>query len=214
LFGLKTNQERDENALHKFLIAATLFKWSQREAKRKVLKSIPSGWRNSFYDYQKINYQIDDEKISVKYQFGEKDFLFKINDTNFESRITHQLNNEISISINGVQQSFTVNEDGQTIFIHSPVLGNLTIKEIDRFPRKQVEKIKGNHESPMPGKVLKVLIKEGDMVQVGDPLVIISSMKMENTIEAQTSGTVEEVYAEAGKNVVAGKMLLVVKEEN
>jgi len=205
-------QSQDDNTLHQFLIAATLFKWSQREAQRTLLKSIPSGWRNSFYDYQKVDYLTGDEKINVQYQYREDDFSFKINENDYTAKITLLQNNEIRLLIDNIQQSFTFNEAGQTIFIHSPTSGNLRIEEVDRYPQKLVEKIKGNHESPMPGKILKVLVQPNDTVQIGDPLVIISSMKMENTIEAQTDGTVEEIFVKPEDNVEAGVMLLVIKE--
>jgi len=208
------SQNQDDNILPQFLIAATLYKWCQRQAGRTLLKSIPSGWRNSFYDYQKVDYLIVDEKVNVQYQYGENDFFFKIMEKDYAAKITHQQNDEIRLSIDGVQQSFTFNEAGQTIFIHSLILGNLRIEEIDRYPRKPKERIKGNHESPMPGKILKVLVNKNDLVKVGDPLVIISSMKMENTIEAQSSGTVEEVFVKPEDNVEAGVLLLVVNEES
>lgn len=43
---------------------------------------------------------------------------------------------------------------------------------------------------------------------MGDGLMVISSMKMENTIEADQDGVVEEIYATAGQNVEAGFLLL------
>ena len=63
----------------------------------------------------------------------------------------------------------------------------------------------------MPSQIIKVLVEEGQDVKSGDGLVILSSMKMETTIEAAEDGVVEEVYAEEGGNVEAGYLLLKIK---
>jgi biotin carboxyl carrier protein len=60
----------------------------------------------------------------------------------------------------------------------------------------------------MPGQVVKVLVKPGDMVASGDGLLVINSMKMENTIEAFEAGTVEEVYVETNGFIEAETLLL------
>jgi len=65
----------------------------------------------------------------------------------------------------------------------------------------------------MPSQIIKVLVKEGQAVKSGDSLIVISSMKMENTIEASADGIVEEIYANEGSNVEAGFLLLKLKSE-
>jgi biotin carboxyl carrier protein len=60
------------------------------------------------------------------------------------------------------------------------------------------EKFDGKVYPPMPGNVVKVLVKAGDAVGKGAPLVIIESMKMEHTVNAPEAGTVAEVRAQAG----------------
>jgi biotin carboxyl carrier protein len=60
----------------------------------------------------------------------------------------------------------------------------------------------------MPSQIVKILVTPGQEVQAGDPLIILSSMKMENTLTATTAGKVEEIYAQEGANVAAGFLLL------
>ena len=62
--------------------------------------------------------------------------------------------------------------------------------------------------APMPGKVLKVLIKQGDKVNPGDSLLVLEAMKMENVIKASVSAMVEEVPANAGSAVEKGELLV------
>ncbi len=62
--------------------------------------------------------------------------------------------------------------------------------------------------SPMPGKVVKVLVKKGDAVEAGAPLVVVEAMKMENELVAQQSGTVVDVFVQAGEAVEGGARLV------
>jgi biotin carboxyl carrier protein len=64
--------------------------------------------------------------------------------------------------------------------------------------------------SPMPGKIVRVLVKAGEAVRARQPLVVVEAMKMENEIRALRDGTVAEVHAREGASVDAGVLLLVV----
>ena len=62
-------------------------------------------------------------------------------------------------------------------------------------------------ESPMPGNILKVNVKQGDAVRKGDVLMILEAMKMENEIMAPCDGTVSGVNVSAGNAVESGALL-------
>jgi biotin carboxyl carrier protein len=94
------------------------------------------------------------------------------------------------------------------VFVHSDSTDSVTLKETPRFPDKTAETVKGGYKAPMPGEVVKVMVKAGDTVKAGDPLLVMISMKMENTIEAHEDGTVEEVYV-TEKGFVEADALLV-----
>ncbi len=61
--------------------------------------------------------------------------------------------------------------------------------------------------SPMVGKVLKVLVEAGQVVERGHELFVIEAMKMENKIFARSAGTVKEVQVVAGAQVGVGQVL-------
>ncbi|EHQ8827149.1 pyruvate carboxylase [Enterococcus faecalis] len=65
----------------------------------------------------------------------------------------------------------------------------------------------------MSGSVLQVLVKRGDKVEKGQPLLITEAMKMETTIEARFAGTVDHIYVEEGEAISSGDLLLEVKEK-
>ena len=65
--------------------------------------------------------------------------------------------------------------------------------------------------APMPGKVVKVLVKPGDAVQPRQGLVVVEAMKMENELRAARAGTVREVFVREGQSVDAGTPLATVE---
>ena len=67
-----------------------------------------------------------------------------------------------------------------------------------------------NINAPMPGKVVRVLVREGDAVEVGQGLVVVEAMKMQNEMKAVRDGRVVEVHARDGDTVVAGDTLVVI----
>lgn len=62
--------------------------------------------------------------------------------------------------------------------------------------------------SPMPGRVLKVLVAEGASVSAGTPVVVIEAMKMENELVAARAGVVKRVLVRAGDAVERDAPLL------
>ena len=64
---------------------------------------------------------------------------------------------------------------------------------------------------PMPGKVIAVLVSEGDRVEKGQGLVIVEAMKMENEVRSPIAGEVREIRVKAGDSVEAGAVLAVVE---
>ena len=65
-------------------------------------------------------------------------------------------------------------------------------------------------DAPMPGKVVRVLVKQGDQVQEGQGLLVVEAMKMENELKSPKAGVVAELHAQEGQPVEAGAKLAVV----
>ena len=63
-------------------------------------------------------------------------------------------------------------------------------------------------KSPMPGRVVKVLVAKGDVVEVGQGLMVLEAMKMENEVRARVAGTVAEVHVAAGATVEGNAKLV------
>jgi biotin carboxyl carrier protein len=63
-------------------------------------------------------------------------------------------------------------------------------------------------DAPMPGKVLKVLVAEGQPVEHGDPLIVLEAMKMETTLYAESPAIVAKICVVAGQMVDHGARLI------
>jgi len=68
--------------------------------------------------------------------------------------------------------------------------------------------VPGRISSFIPGTVVEVLVKVGDMVAEGDGIVIIDAMKMKNRLKSHTSGRVLSVNAKPGDRVTKGALLV------
>ncbi len=64
--------------------------------------------------------------------------------------------------------------------------------------------------APMPGKVVRLLVNQGDTVEAGQGLLVVEAMKMQNEIRAPKSGSVERLLVTAGQAVNSGQVLVVV----
>ncbi|MFN8009782.1 MAG: biotin/lipoyl-containing protein [Holophagaceae bacterium] len=71
----------------------------------------------------------------------------------------------------------------------------------------------GTLSSPMPGKIVKILVKEGDTVAEGQTLLIMEAMKMQNELKAIGAGKVSKVAVQEGGTVETGATLLVMVAE-
>ena len=67
-----------------------------------------------------------------------------------------------------------------------------------------------NVMSPIPGKIVAVLVEPGEAVEEGQPVLIMEAMKMENELRAGCAGTVGEINVAPGENVDGGRVLVTI----
>ncbi|NCG35062.1 MAG: acetyl-CoA carboxylase biotin carboxyl carrier protein subunit, partial [Dehalococcoidales bacterium] len=80
------------------------------------------------------------------------------------------------------------------------------------IPEKEPGKnLSGQVKALMPGKILKVLVNIGDSVAVGTPLLIIESMKMENTISSDKTGKVMDIHIKVDDSVQYDQLMIYIE---
>jgi biotin carboxyl carrier protein len=100
-------------------------------------------------------------------------------------------------------------------FVQLPHVGVTAIVEGRRARRSGSGESAGTGEqrilAPMPGRVVRVLVKPGDEVAARQGLVVVEAMKMENELTAARAGRVKDVGVAEGQSVQAGQLLVIVE---
>ena len=200
-----------ESTTNELAIAALLFSWNNRRTSENFSSSL-NGWRNIFYQYQAYELEHAGAKIRVEYKYKSAEkFEIKIGAEKFEVEIAGINGPSVSCLIGNQRRTFYVAKHGAELFIHHPDQGTFRLAEVPRFIEPGSAIVKGGYIAPMPGEIVKVLVKPGDIVKSGKGLLVMSSMKMETTIEAHTDGEVEEIFVAEKNFVEANTVLLKMK---
>jgi biotin carboxyl carrier protein len=77
---------------------------------------------------------------------------------------------------------------------------------------QKVKATPGSVLAPIPGLVLKILVKEGSEVKIGDPILILEAMKMESEIASTASGVVKSIKVKEGDTVQEDEVLVEIGE--
>ena len=118
------------------------------------------------------------------------------------------------VIINGMTESVFVSETSNNSYcVHMKGLDFICRRndELNYSKDYSIVDAKNNdmtYYSPMPGKVIKVNVKEGDEVKEGDVLCVVEAMKMENNIKAMTSAKVAKVFVAEGEKVDVKNILI------
>ncbi len=79
------------------------------------------------------------------------------------------------------------------------------------YKKKQKAERDGDVTTPIPGKISEVLVSVGDHVKIGQPVLIVEAMKMENEIHAPKDGVVKEIYVSKDDNVMPDEALIYIE---
>lgn len=104
---------------------------------------------------------------------------------------------EVFCEVNGQLRTFLVDDKKE--------VGN-----VERNP-KAVKGVKGSIGAPMPGKVIGVRVEEGQTVKKGDPVAVLSAMKMETNVTSPIDGVVSSISVTTGMTLAAGDLIVTVE---
>ncbi|KAG9274383.1 pyruvate carboxylase, mitochondrial-like [Astyanax mexicanus] len=91
------------------------------------------------------------------------------------------------------------------------VKDTVAMKEMHFHP-KALKDVRGQVGAPMPGKVVEVKVKQGQKVEKGQPLCVLSAMKMETVVNSPLSGTVAKVYVKTDTSLEGDDLILEITE--
>ncbi len=153
---------------------------------------------------------------------------FFLNGKEIEIELIRNRNGQVSFRHEGQEFNFdlvnksenkltlqTDNKTNQVVFANGQYIVNgldVTIERPQHGRKKSGSDEAGHMTSPMPGKILKVMVSCGDHVKIGDSLVVMEAMKMEHTIKANCDGEVSSIHYKVGEQVDGGVDLVDLKE--
>jgi glutaconyl-CoA/methylmalonyl-CoA decarboxylase subunit gamma len=167
---------------------------------KKKLYAISSENRQfSFSLPLKHSIRIGKRDYDVKLKADEKYGTYILwKNRKYPVEIVRSRQNKYEILFNDISYTFTV----ETPF------------SLQRMKVLNAQKGKASAEyvkAPMPGKIIDVLVREGAVVQRGEPVIILEAMKMQNEILAPVNGTVIKISTKANVNVMKDDLLLEIK---
>jgi len=144
-----------------------------------------------------------------------KNFKFTINGNEYEAEIIGIEENTAEVAVNGVTYSVEIDRKLQTV--KTPKLvRTMAVPSTDSHPSvsktasPSAPKGTGNIKSPLPGVILDIYVREGDSVKIGQKLLMLEAMKMENNINADKEGRVSAIKVCKGDSVMEGDILIVI----
>jgi propionyl-CoA carboxylase alpha chain len=201
-----------EDELHAAAIAAALHdRWHHRCAAR-VMATIPGGFRNSVMAPERVTYAFAEQKLEVAYR-RDRDGSFAVDVNDQPYRVIERGVSEqgIDVEIDGCRWELLVAAADAHRFLHGP-RGDLDLIELPRFPEADRADAHGGLKAPMPGRVLSVVVAEGQVVERGQLLLVLEAMKMEHRIDAPWAGTIKTLNVAEGDQVANGAMLVVLEQ--
>jgi propionyl-CoA carboxylase alpha chain len=197
-------------------IAIAIESQARNHATAKVLKTMPSGWRNTILPFERIDFQHLNKDCHVEYR-SRRDgkFRVRIDDSLDELLVTPYACGDglVDIDIDGRRVRYDIDHQGMQWYVHGRS-GDLEITELPRYPVSGVDEMAGGLTAPMPGAVLATEVTSGDKVSKGDLLLILEAMKMEHRITAPMNGTVSQLHVATGDQVKNGQLLVTLKQED
>ncbi|MEE2757895.1 MAG: biotin carboxylase N-terminal domain-containing protein [Myxococcota bacterium] len=200
------------------VVSAAVYFAEARAEQRAVLPNVRPGWRNNPIPPIVDHWQFRDQRFGVGYQRANgNDYRVSVDSDQFTVDAVRRIDDTISLRLKAADTElsqlvkFKVVPTTDGVF----VIGDrhaMFLQEDPRFPKAETDFVVGGCTAPMPGRVIQLHVKVGDVVEAGQPLVVLEAMKMEQVLVAPSAGHVSEVGCAEGDIVEAGLVLVVVDE--
>jgi len=119
-----------------------------------------------------------------------------------------------SVIYNGISYNIELTSDDKKKYSATTLYNSFDVDIIDPEARYKNSRKKSEDDdhayisTPMPGKVVKILVKEGDKVKGGDTVIVVSAMKMESEYKVVKDRTITKVMVKVGDNIEGDQPLI------
>lgn len=135
-----------------------------------------------------------------------KTYKFKVNENGYTVNVKSHEDNIINLEVNGTSYAVKMSEEFRKA--KTPTLVRSASKRptepLKVNPTSQTTKI----VAPIPGVVMSIDVKVGDTLKIGDRMLVLEAMKMENNIVCETAGTITAINITVGQQVLQDQAML------
>ncbi len=161
----------------------------------------------------------NDKKLNAEIAKGPNGYRLIADGEELDLDIGRLESGAYSILIKGKTVKAYVGSDKESVFVQiNGSVFEFHIPKEDSERRSDMDSASGDEAyailPPMPSKVVKVLVNVGDKVSVGDGLIILESMKMENLVKSKVDAVVKEINFSDGDLVDTGKVIIQLEKPN
>ena len=147
---------------------------------------------------------LDNENVEIELIEQNPSFvLFKFEGDEYSINLNNMADGKFNLNSSG--KNATVIGSEKYFFVNGTEF-------VIETPKKSRTKSRGHDHgqmvSPMPGKILKIFVSPGEIVNVGTPILVMEAMKMEHTIKASRDGKIESIFFKEGDQIAGGVELV------
>lgn len=142
-----------------------------------------------------------------------KQYKYKINGNLYNVTVKDVEENIAQVEVNGTPYKVELDKPLKTTIkpIVRPAAAPTTASGGPVVTRPSVPSKSSGVKSPLPGVIVDIKVKEGDIVKRGQVIVILEAMKMENNINADKDGKVTAIKVNKGDSVLEGTDLIIIE---
>lgn len=162
---------------------------------------------------------INGETSAIHVQSHEgNNYQVAIGNRNYKLDVVEVENGVYSILMNGKSYNVELTRNNPKAYSVNTLYNHFSVDIIDAESRYMNARKEHEDEdvsfisTPMPGKVVRILVKEGDEVKAGDTLIIVSAMKMESEYKVQKDKKIQAVLVKEGDNIDGHQPLILLED--
>ncbi|MEP6958243.1 MAG: urea carboxylase [Nitrospirota bacterium] len=196
-------------------VGRTVQMWNRYRQTADFKEGTP--WLLRFFDQIRFYPVSESELLELRKDFITGSFTLRVEETTFSLKQYNTFLQQNTASITafkaGQQDAFEAERERWKNSGQAAYVSEATLDEADAQSELDLPDGACIISAHVTGRVWKLLVKPGQHVTAGSPLLIVESMKMEIAVDAPVNGKVWQVFCKESGNVSAGQMLLVMQED-
>lgn len=167
-----------------------------RDSSRLFIALRENGKRYKLFIPEDAKPEINGNTMDIDFvEQGDFQLTFEWKGQKFNCELVSRDQNKAVVKVNGVEYKYSI----ESIFSYIR-RGMLHVDD---------NKLDDNNiTAPMPGKIVELFLAEGDMVNVGEPILSLEAMKMQNEITANCNGVIRKIKVQPGQSVMKDELLV------